>query len=123
VYDPDIIIDKTTTDVNKNHKFTTSFGHQIKIESNITQISSGVLVPDAIPQRVDELCCMMQIYDKVRSINLYTIHERESITANYPIIRVGANLHQGLDLDTSLAEDEKILTSLTLGQITDEALM
>ena len=78
VYDPAMMNTDTTLLLNHNNKLTTSFGHHIKIVSNITQI----------PQRIDELCCMIQIYDKIKSIKLYTIAERESITSEYPIIRV-----------------------------------
>jgi hypothetical protein len=112
VYDPAMMTTDHTVSLSDTHKLTTSFGHQIKIESSITQI----------PQRVNELCCMMQIYDKLKSIQLYTIAERETIDTSHPILRIGANLHHWLSLETSLVEDEKILTQLTLGQLTDETL-
>ncbi len=112
VYDPAMMTTDTKLSLNDKNKLTTSFGHQVKIESSITQI----------PQRINELCCMMQIYDKVKFIQLYTIAERELIDTSHPIIRVGANLHQWLTLDASLIEDEKILTGLALGQLTDDSL-
>jgi hypothetical protein len=112
VYDPAMMTTDASISLDAKSKITTRFGHQIKIESSTTQI----------PEWVDELCCMIQIHDKLKSINLYTITERESIEPNHPIIRVWANLHQGLNLNTSLVEDEKILTQLALGTLTDDSL-
>ncbi len=111
VYDPAMMTTDTSMSLDTKSKISTRFGHQIKIESSTTQI----------PEWVDELCCMIQIYDKLKSIQLYTIAERESID-HHPIIRVGANLHQGLSLNASLSEDEKILTQLALGHLDDESI-
>jgi hypothetical protein len=78
VYDPAMMTTDTSISLDTKSKISTRFGHQIKIESSTMQI----------PEWVDELCCMIQIYDTLKSIKLYTITERESIEPNHPIIRV-----------------------------------
>lgn len=113
VYDPDAIPDDTAPWRNTaDKKITTSFGHQIQITSHWP-----------VPWRMDELCCILQLYETVTSIKLYTINEREQITSAHPILRIGANLHQWLPLDTSLTEDEQILTKLALGQLDDTSIV
>lgn len=114
VYDPAMLDDNhTSISLDAKSRLITSFGHKISVHTTLTQI----------PDLINDICCMLQLYTPLEHIHLYTIDQHESIIDQYPILWIGANLHHGLTLNTSLEQDEIILTQLTLGQANDDTII
>lgn len=104
-----VLWDNWTNDV-----LVTSFGHHITVTS----------IQQHLPRYIEEVCCMIQLYQTVKHINIYTIDQiAELNNVKNPIIWVGSNLHDWLDVDTTLTQDNDVLTSLQIGKISNTTII
>jgi hypothetical protein len=113
VYDPSIDSSTETISFNSNHKLTTSFGHHIPVTSK----------SDTLPKWIDELCCMIQLYDTIKQLTILTSDQDFSqINPSSSVLWVSGNLHYNWELETTLVQDELILTKLIWWTIDDNTI-
>lgn len=119
IYDPTTFVDDEMIwlvpwDDWTSHVLITNFGHHITVTSTHT----------FLPHYIEEVCCMIQLYQTIKHLSIYTIDQISDINqTKNPIIWIGSNLHHQLDIDTTLAQDNEVLTSLQIGQVTDTTIV
>lgn len=114
MYDPALITNhQEYTLLDDNMMLTTNFGHRIMVEAPSTQL----------PHIIEQLCCMISIYQSVTHITVMHHQDQHRITDQHTMIWIAGNLHHDLHMDIALAQDEKVLTRLTLGQVDDTTLI
>lgn len=105
--------DSAHVSLDNKGRLVTSFGHKIPTQSATPQI----------PIMIEQLCCMIQIYQDISQITLLHSDQLDQLDPKSMVIRIAGNLHDGLALQDSLTQDEAVLASLTLGQVPDTTLI
>jgi hypothetical protein len=100
--------------INDKGKFTTSFGHHIRVDAQLPHF----------PAWINHLCCMIQLYDSIDRLTVMTYDQDLcDIDPDSAVLRIAGNLHDGLLLEESLIQDETALSKLMMGHLDDRELV
>lgn len=113
IYDPSIDSSTEIISLDSDYKLTTSFGHHIPVASK----------SNMLPKWIDELCCMIQLYDSIKQLTILTNNQDLSqIESSSSALWISGNLHHSWELETTLVQDEFILTKLIWWIIDDDSI-